>query len=441
MSENTTLEDRLQIVALSEAGLTDRQIAEQTGWPIVTVRKWRRRAKRSGRAGLASRMGRPKQGALSTYSIELRDTLLRWRKAHPGWGPKTLLAELQKHPAFAGTGLPSASSIARFLREQHLTRPYEHHSDLPQTDPASTDEPHEVWEMDARGYSRVDDVGVVSLVHLNDCCSHARLLSFPVLLGQKRCQRYVTTDDYQAILRLAFTDWGLPEQLQVDRAPVFREPKSKSPFPRRLHLWLLALGVDLRFGRPHQPRDQGMTERSHQVWAAQVLEGQHYACWNDLYLALRQRRDFLNYDLPCASLDDQPPLQAFPRAVHSGRPYRPEWEAELLDLDRIWSYLAQGRWFRKTSNVATFSLGGQTYYIGQGWKHQQIEIMCDASDRHLVCFSDAGDLLCRLPIKGISKDALMGELAPYVNLPMFQLHLPFKWEDFRVIRLFDTIES
>ena len=56
-------------------------------------------------------------------------------------------------------------------------------------------------------------------------------------------------------------------------------------------------------------------------------------------------------------------------------------------------------------------------------------------------FSDAGNLIGRLPIKGISRDALMGELAPYVNLPMFQFHLPFEWEDFRVIRLFDTIES
>ena len=43
MSKRTTLEDRLQIVALAEAGLTDPQIVEQIGWSKHTVRKWRRR--------------------------------------------------------------------------------------------------------------------------------------------------------------------------------------------------------------------------------------------------------------------------------------------------------------------------------------------------------------------------------------------------------------
>jgi hypothetical protein len=251
----------------------------------------------------------------------------------------------------------------------------------------------------------------------------------------------VNTDDYQIVLRLAFTDWGLPEHIQVDRDPVLREAKSQSPFPGRLHLWLLALGVNLRFGRPHQPRDQAMTERSHQLWEAQVLAGQRYTTWDDLYLALRQRRDFLNHHLPCASLDGQPPLQAFPQTLYSGRSYRPEWEADLLDLNRVWSYLAHGRWFRQSSKVATFSLGGQVYSIGQPWQSQQIEITFDASDQHLLCFNDVGEPVRRLPIKGITKEALMGDLAPYVNLPMFQLHLPFEWEDFRVLRLFDTMVS
>jgi transposase-like protein len=48
MSRHTTLEDRLQIVGLAEAGLTDTQIAQQTGWSKHTVRKWRRRSQRSG---------------------------------------------------------------------------------------------------------------------------------------------------------------------------------------------------------------------------------------------------------------------------------------------------------------------------------------------------------------------------------------------------------
>jgi hypothetical protein len=128
-------------------------------------------------------------------------------------------------------------------------------------------------------------------------------LSYPVQVGEKRWQRHPNTEDYQLALRLAFLDWGLPQQVQVDHESVFFDNHIQSPFPTRLHLWLLALGIYLRFGRTHQPTDQAMTERSHQLWAAQVLRGQRFASWQALYQALRERRDFLNTRLPCAALD------------------------------------------------------------------------------------------------------------------------------------------
>jgi transposase len=68
MSKRTTLEDRVQIATLAEAGLSDPQIAGRTGWSVHTVRKVRRRGQQEGRAGLASRMGRPARGSLGTYS-------------------------------------------------------------------------------------------------------------------------------------------------------------------------------------------------------------------------------------------------------------------------------------------------------------------------------------------------------------------------------------
>jgi transposase len=439
MSKQTTLEERLQISALAETGMTDRQIAARIGWSEHTVRKWRRRQERQGRAGLASRMGRPTRGALSTFPAEVRDTLKRWREAHPGWGPKTLHAELRNEPCFAGQAIPSPASIGRRLHEQHLTRSYEKHNALPVPSRHPAEHPHDVWEMDARGYGKVPEVGIVSLVNLNDRCSHARLLSYPVWVGNQRCTRHPNTDDYQTVLRLAFTDWGLPCQLQVDHESVFVDNKSKSPFPTRLHLWLLALGVELVFGRRSRPTDQGMTERSHQVWDAQCLAGQHYVDWHALYGTLRQRRDFLNYELPCATLDNLPPLVAFPQAAHSGRVYRPEWERDLLDLDRVWAYLAQGRWFRKTSKDYTFSLGGQVYYIGKPWPFTQLEIAFDPADQHLVCHNEAGDLVARCPIKRITLDTLMGAMASCINLPVFQLALPFEWADLQAVRLFETI--
>jgi hypothetical protein len=238
---------------------------------------------------------------------------------------------------------------------------------------------------------------------------------------------------------LAFAEWGLPDQIGVDHDTVFYDNGSKSPFPTRLHLWLLALGVSFVFGRMGCATDQGMTERSHQLWAQQVLVGQEFVSWEALYQALRQRREFLNIHLPCASLSEVPPLVAHPEAHTPRRLYRPEWEAELLNLSRIYAYLAQGRWFRLVSGVGTVSLGGQVYMLSRAWARQQVEITFDTSDKHLIFRSADGQHAKRLPIQGITVQTLMGEMGPLVHLPMFQLALPFTWDEWRVIRLCGTL--
>jgi transposase len=439
MSTRTSFEERVKIVTLAEAGFTDQQIGQRMGWSPHTVRKWCRRGAQGGRASLASKMGRPATGALSTFPAEIQDRVRQMRLQHPGWGPKTLVAELKRDLGLAGQRLPSRASIARLIQEEGLSRVYERHTQLPDTNRVKAGSPHAVWEMDARGYSKVPDVGVISLINLNDRFSRARLFSFPCVVGKTRWQRHPNTEDYQAALRLAFVDWGLPERLQVDRESVFHDNQTKSPYPTRLHQWLLALGVSLHFGRPRQPQDQAVTERSHQLWAAQALEGQRYDDWQQLYYFLRQRRDFLNCHLPCATLGEQPPLQAYPEAMHSGRPYRPEREMQMLDLSRVHAYLAQGRWFRLVSKDGTFSLGGHIYHVGVRWARQQVEITFDPVSQSVVCLDQSGCETVRRPVRGLTKEDLMGELAKGINLPLFQLCLPFDWEALKVIRLSETL--
>jgi hypothetical protein len=46
--------------------------------------------------------------------------------------------------------------------------------------------------------------------------------------------------------------------------------------------------------------------------------------------------------------------RAYPQALHSGRAYRPEWEEELVALEQVWSYLAQGQWFRNIGSNGVF---------------------------------------------------------------------------------------
>jgi len=439
MRRVTTLEERTLIGELAQQGCTDREVAQRIGWSWAVVRKWRRRGQHH--EALLRTRGRPTLGALGTFAPAMREALQAWRKAHPGWGPKTLRAQLETDEHFQAQRLPSQRSIARFLHVASLSRPYERHSPLPPTPAPLLRGVHEEWEMDARGYQRVPEVGMIALINLNDCYSHVHLLSYPCLVGEQRVTRHPTTEDYQIALRLAFSRWGLPERIAVDHESIFYDNLDKSPFPTRLHLWLLALDVPLRFGRLGRPTDQGLTERSHQLWYQQVLQEQTFATWDALYQALEQRRDFLNASLPCATLGEVAPLVAYPEAQQPRRPYRPEWEAEMLDPARIGAYLAQGHWFRWASNVGAVCLGNQRYGLGKAWIRQQVEITFDATTRELVFAATQGAKVARLPLKGVAPQDLMGELGPLVNLPRFQLALPMTWDEYRVIQLSGTLVS
>lgn len=437
MASQTSMEEREQIVRWTAAGEATWRITRRMGWRPETIRKWRRRYRLQGRAGLLSVMGRPLTGEMSTFPLALRQQIVQMRRSHPGWGAKTLHAELVRDRRLADTKLPSAAAIGRLLKAEGLTKRPERHSQLSQSEGQPSGAAHELWEMDARGYSQVPEVGVVTLINLNDRYSHLRLLSYPCRLGDKRASRHATTADYQAALRMAFFTWGLPKSIQVDHESVFHDNKSRSPFPTLLHQWLLALGVDLTFGRVNQPKDQAITERSHQLWAAQVLQGQRFDDWTALYRALEERRDFLNHDLPCRSLANRPPLVAYPQAHHSGRPFYLEGEADLLDLQRVYTYLAQGTWFRLVAANGILSLGGFFYYVGSAWHRQQMRITFNAYTRCFSFVDECGQLIHQAPIQGLSIQSLMGEWHAFATLPSFQLAFPFTWADLRPLRLFE----
>jgi transposase InsO family protein len=418
--QTTTFQTRLEISEHAVAGLNDTQIAQRVGCSVWTVRKWRRRGQKHGRLGFASHMGRPVSGPMSTFPDALKEAILHLRQLHPGWGPNTLLTALKMDARWADQRLPSRAEIARLLKHASLTRRYQPHHDLlqpPRTEPRT---PHQEWQMDAQGIMRVEGVGKVSLITIVDVVSRLKAESYPSL---------ETTNpglsDYQLTLRRAFLTYGLPQVLTLDHGTVFYDNTTPSPFPTRLHLWLLALGVQVRFTRKRCPTDHAIIERTHQTMTAQALLGQTYRSHADLWTGLDERREVLNQHLPSRVLACQAPLEAYPQAMHSGRAYRPEWEEELLALEQVWSYLAQGRWFRSIGSNGVFHLGAYHYYLGKRFALRSVVITFDPATLALLCQPEGSEDTLEVPIQGISKAELMGELAVLQALPIYQLALPF----------------
>jgi transposase InsO family protein len=426
--QTTTFQIRLEIGEHAAAGLNDPQIASVVGCSVWTVRKWRRRSLHQGRVGLTSQMGRPANGPVSTFPNAVKEAILQLRKLHPGWGPDSLLTALKTDACWADHPLPSRAQLARLLKHAGLTRRYQPHHDLIQPARASLTEPHQEWQMDAQGIMRVEGVGKVSLISIVDVVSRLKAESYPSLETTNPA-----LPDYQLTLRRAFLTYGLPEILTLDHGTVFYDNTTPSPFPTRLHLWLLALGVQVRFTRKRCPTDHAIIERTHQTITAQALLGQAYPSHSALWAGLDERRDVLNHHLPSRVLSHKSPLQAYPQAIHSGRFYRPEWEEEFLSLEKVSTYLAQSRWFRSIRTNGCFDLGSYRYYLGNHFARRSVAIGFDPDTTALLCQPEGSEETIRLPAQGLTKAELMGELAVLQALPIYQLALPFSLEAWRQV--------
>jgi len=420
----TTLEERVTIAERVDAGQSSREIAEELERPLATVRKWRHRYLREGRASLSSQMGRPATGALATAPAEMKDAILALREKHPGWGPQTLQLEIGKDERFVDLELPSRSRIAAYLKEQNKVRKYERHQDLPEPAARPVQRPHQEWEMDAQGVTTVVGLGKVAFINLLDVVSHTSIDSHACL---HMC--HSPLQEYQRVLRRAFIRYGMPEQISLDHDSAFYDNKSASPFPSVIHLWLIGLGVQVRFIHKRPPIEHSRIERHHQTIARQSFEGQTFADVAALQRSLQARMLFLNLEYPTRTLDGQPPFQAFPQARHSGRIYAPASEEQILDMQRVYDYLESGRWFRQVCSAGTFTLGGYGYNATRHFARQTLEITFNDTTRKLVCLPEKEITAFQLDIQGLTKTALMGNSLALPGYAAYQLALPLTYPE------------
>lgn len=365
-----------------------------------------------------SQMGRPSIGYLGSYSRQIRNRIKRLRRNNPGWGPISILLELEELYDYKSSDLPSESSVYHFLKQEGLIKEKVPHYPLPTPNCKKAIRPHDKWEMDAKGTRLVQGIGNQSLIDIKDDYSSVYCMSFPVAVKTRNTQP--ATIHYKWALRLAFTEFGLPKVIQVDKDSVFIENNTKSPFPKPLHLWLLALGIELCFIDRPPPVENSVVERSHQTFYNQAMKGKTYTNWGAFFKNIFLRRKRLNEKYPSKSLGKKAPLQVFPQAKHSGQSYAIKQEENLLDLDRIHAFLAKGKWHRIVGTSShTASLGGQTYYVKKMPTNRNVTItFCDQS--RLLIFHDVNEqVLRKLPIKGISIDSLLG-------MPTKELETQFK---------------
>lgn len=406
-------------------GVSMGQIAQELQCSRETIRKWWRLLKRGI---VPAAHGRPKRGVLSTYPEAVREKVVALKKAHPHWGPISVQLDLRHDAEWNAVLLPSKARLSVLFRQmcpeavqprqQRITRPPK---------PVSAHAPHQRWQMDAKEQVRVGNEWV-TIQEIRDLYSGIMLAAVAFVTTTEKWWRRLTLAEHQHVLRLAFTEWGLPMQVQTDNDNVFTLHNDPL-FPSRFTLWLVGLGITHLTSRPHRPTDQAAIERNHRTLADFSWKDQSFQQLAPLQQALDAHRQRHNQEYPsqAAHCDGNPPLTAFPAARTTGRSYHPAFEWESFRMDLVELYLAQFVWTRPVMATGVVNLGGQHYSVGRSYRNQQVSIRFDP-DTHALCFfSQHGEILKRLPPVGISKADLLGLLPADIVFPaVFQLPLPLE---------------
>ena len=398
------------------AGESLRQISGELGCSIETVRKWWR-CTRTGRR-VAVR-GRPKKGACSTYPEEVSEKAIELKQAHPHWGPKKVKVEMKQEPSMRGKKQPSAARLSALFKERCPEAVQVHQPRLlPPPDP-TVRQVHQRWQMDAKE-AMVVGAGRVNVQEIRDIYSGLMIASqaFDAPQTDKGWQ-HLHLEQHQQALRQAFSQWGLPLEVQTDNDGVFVNLVDPS-FPSLFTLWLVGLGITHVLSRRKRPTDQAKVERNHRTQGDFAWKDQSFEQVELFQLALDHHRRVYNEEYPSQAehCHGHPPLSVFPTAHSTGRPYHPDLEGEMFDLDRVDAFLAKQVWTRKVAHNGAVHLGDHYYLLGKKRKSLTVSVRFLPERRSFLFQSPDGLVDLVLPALGLEKDQLIGLFPAHLPLPL-----------------------
>jgi transposase len=155
------VEQRYQAVleVLNDGALVG-DVARRRGVARQTVHDWLRRYAAGGLAGLADKSSRPLSCPHQMApAVEAR--IVELRRAHPGWGPRTILFWLERDGV---APLPGRTSVERCLVRHGLVNPQARKRKRSDCKRWERDRAMELWQMDIVGGVRLVDGNEAKIV-------------------------------------------------------------------------------------------------------------------------------------------------------------------------------------------------------------------------------------------------------------------------------------
>jgi len=296
---------------------------------------------------------------------------------------------------------------------------------LPPPRPGSV---HECWQLDAQEAIHLVDGTVATVCTIREPVGAAILGSRAFDVTSSGRYRKLTWQEVRSVIRSAATEWEtLPDAIQTDNE-VCLAGQPTDPAPSQLTLWLAGLGVVHRFIRPGQPTDQAQIERTHRTLDNFTDIPDGLADLECVQQRLDAEREQYNTLFPVAAsyCAGRPPLLAHPDLRQPRRPYRPEWERQLFEEQRVYDTLASVVLERKVSKVGQIQLGGRSRGVGRTYAGQTLMVRCDPHSHEWVIRTADGNEVTRLPVQGMDVTSLTG-LPDQPSAEALPIQLAFPW--------------
>lgn len=295
--EQSQVDQRYEFIVHLREGRSMTEACRVAGIDRKTGYKWQARYEAEGVEGLRdrSKVAHHRPHALDEEVVE---HLLALRRAHPAWGPKKLIAQLEPlHPELR---FPARSTVSELLRREGLSQPRKKRERVAAYESpfAGYHGPNAVWCMDFKGAMK-----------LRNAISEPFTVSDGTTRFLLRCDhlKLKRTKPVKCRLSRAFCEYGLPDAIRSDNGPPFATVGLAGL--GELSVWLIKLEIVPERIQPGCPSQNGRHERIHRTMEEELGDRLCKTKWPQRELD-RFRYDY-NHHRPHEALNFQTPAQVY----------------------------------------------------------------------------------------------------------------------------------
>jgi transposase InsO family protein len=298
LTELSVVEQRYLAVreALDGAKITD--VATRYGVDRRTVHRWLVRYATEGLGALADRSSRPDRCPHQTVP-EIEARIVALRRAHPGWGPRTILSRLRRELAEP----PSRSSIYRCLIRHRLIDPKPRRRRAQEYKRWERSRPMELWQMDVMGGVMLQDGTECKVITGID--DHSRFCVIATLVTRATARPVC-----DALLE-GLSRHGAPEQILTDNGKVFTGRLARKPSTVAFDRICLHNGIRHILTAPYSPTTTGKIERLHKTMRKELFDGRRFTSIEQAQGDLDTWVAHYNHEREHQAIGDVPPIRRF----------------------------------------------------------------------------------------------------------------------------------